>query len=167
MPPMKATDEQPNSDNSQLLMAGTRQMEIEELSVTARKIDKPPIRATECACTFCTPLKSESSAGPCNRASLMTSKVNSAEATKLSKKENIYFYQYKKFGLAGSRSGQVAIRLPHCNMTCYQHANTRLYRIQPGFPTAMVLKREPHPPRGPISNKSAYAQARRDSSKRP
>src|SRR5476649_2189682 len=99
MPPIKAMDEQPSSDNSQLLMAGTRQIEIAELSVTAKKIDKPPMRATECACTFCTPLKSESSAGPCNRASLMTSKVNSAEATKLSKKENIYFISTKKSGL--------------------------------------------------------------------
>src|SRR5471032_1102000 len=98
MPPIKAMDEQPSSDNSQLLMAGTRQIEIAELSVTAKKIDKPPMRATECACTFCTPLKSESSAGPCNRASLMTSKVNSAEATKLSKKENIIFISTKKSG---------------------------------------------------------------------
>ncbi|WP_229213066.1 hypothetical protein [Duganella sp. BJB489] len=73
-------------------MAGTRQMEMKELSATDRNIDKPPIRATWWACTFCTPMKSESSAGPCNLASLITSRVSSAEATKLSKKENIFFY---------------------------------------------------------------------------
>jgi hypothetical protein len=98
MPPTKATAEQASSDISQWLIAGTRQMEIQELSATDKKIDSPPMRATWCACTFCTPWKSESSAGPCNLASFMTSNVSSAEAIKLSKKENI-FYLYKITGV--------------------------------------------------------------------
>src|SRR4051812_13749112 len=91
---MKATAEQASSDSSQWLMAGTRQIEIQELSATDRKIDRPPMRATWCACTFCTPWKSASSAGPCNRASLITSRVSSAEATKLSRKENIFYLEF-------------------------------------------------------------------------
>src|SRR5476649_1875306 len=148
MPPMKATDEQPNSDNSQLLMAGTRQMEIEELSVTAKKIDKPPMRATECACTFCTPLKSESSAGPCNRASLMTSKVNSAEATKLSKKENINFISTKISDLLypdQAVSQNISPAPQHDLLSAHQHAivpdsarPSRLHRIKTLRPSALA-----------------------------
>ncbi|WP_228893815.1 hypothetical protein [Pseudoduganella aquatica] len=83
------------SDIIQLVMAGTRQMEMHALIATAKNIDSPPIRATECAWFFCTPPKSKSSAGPCNFASLMTSKVSSADAIKLTKNENIIIYQYK------------------------------------------------------------------------
>src|ERR1700761_4038461 len=118
MPPTKATAEQASSDISHWPMAGTRQMEMQELSATDRKIDRPPMRATWWAWTFCTPWKSASSAGPCNLASLMTSKVSSVEAMKLSKKENI-FYLYKFIGCGSATDKWQALwRLTlHCTAT--------------------------------------------------
>src|SRR5471032_3028064 len=70
-------------------MAGKRQIDTKALITTARKIDRPPIRATECEWTFCTPWKSESSAELCNLTCFIINRVNNADATKLTIKENI------------------------------------------------------------------------------
>ena len=59
------------------------------LITMAIKMGRPPIRATACAWFFWTLRKSASSAGPCSLACLITSRVSSAEATKLTRKENI------------------------------------------------------------------------------
>nr|WP_229413368.1 hypothetical protein [Massilia violaceinigra] len=79
-------------------MAGTRQIEMSALMTTAMKIGSPPMRATVCEWTFWTPKKSASSAGPCSLACLITSRVSKAEATKLTRNENIIIYICKNAG---------------------------------------------------------------------
>ena len=89
MPPRKAIEEHSSSDKSHSAIVGTHHIDTAAVSKTARKIGNPPMRATLCEWTFCTAEKSASSAIPCKRTCLITSRVSRAEKAKLTRNENM------------------------------------------------------------------------------